>query len=432
MLRSAVERKLLAEHRESDYVFPAYDDYCFANVSRTALSVLDSSFDAGLPDDVFDGVACDAENVVVLLVDGFGYEQWKRDYDAHPLLSTFTERGRVTPLTSVFPSETAAAMTTNHTGRHPVEHGLLGWYQYYQEFEGVVQTLPFSTRADERAENVFDDADPELLFAGDSLYSRAEQAGIDTYLVQPAHTFDGGYSEMTLGSATPVPYDNVPEMAMKIRHTLESTDEPTFVFAYVPTIDAVSHAAGTDSEAYQTQLAMVTESVRREVVEKLDPDIADETLLVATADHGHIDTTDNVDISEFDPIWDNLRRNSDGGPIPPVGSARNVQLHLKEGMVESVRDAVESAFDVRTFTREEATSRNLFGHRSPSKRFEKQCPDLVAVHREKGMWWDESELDLIGMHGGLSREEMLIPFAVGNVATLQSSHSLRPDFGTSR
>lgn len=91
--------------------------------------MLDSSFDRRLPDDAIAGVECgDAENVVVLLVDGFGYEHWKRERDVHPLLSALTERGIVTPLTSVYPSETAAAITTVHTGRKPVEHGLLGWF----------------------------------------------------------------------------------------------------------------------------------------------------------------------------------------------------------------------------------------------------------------------------------------------------------------
>jgi predicted AlkP superfamily pyrophosphatase or phosphodiesterase len=103
------------------------------------LSVLDSSFTRQLPDDVFDGVRDGGvENVVALLVDGFGYEDWKRNRASNPFLSALTEHGTVTPLTSVYSSETAAALTTNHTGVQPVEHGLLGWYQYSQEFDGLV------------------------------------------------------------------------------------------------------------------------------------------------------------------------------------------------------------------------------------------------------------------------------------------------------
>ncbi|WP_227354093.1 alkaline phosphatase family protein [Haladaptatus salinisoli] len=421
MLRRRVERELLEAHREGGYVFPAYDDYCFANVPETALSVLDSSFDRRLPDDAFAGVERgDAENVVVLLVDGFGYEHWKRERDAHPLLSTLTERGAVTPLTSVYPSETAAAITTVHTGRTPVEHGLLGWFQRYREFDGVVQTLPFASLDDVPAEEAFgESADPDLLFEGEPLYRRAEDAGIDTYAAQPAGSLDSDYSRATVGDAEPLPYRNVAEMGLRVREALEAADGPSYVYAYVPTIDSVSHAAGTESEAYRTQLAMVTECVRREMIEKLDPAVAEETLLLVTADHGHVDTSDNVDVGEFGPIRDALRRDADGEPIPPVGSPRNLQLHLRPGTVERVANAVEASFDARTFTREEALSRNLFGPGAPSERFERQCPDLVVVHREKGMWWDRSELDLVGMHGGLAREEMLVPFAAARAADLR-------------
>lgn len=257
------------------------------------------------------------------------------------------------------------------------------------------------------------------MFEGEPLYRRAEDAGIGTYVAQPIRSLNSGYSGLTVGDAEQLPYRNVAEMGLKVREVLETDGGSSYLYAYVPTIDAVSHAAGTESEAYQTQLAMVTECVRRELVEKLDRDTAERTLLLVTADHGHVDTSDTVDIDGFDPIWDSLRRDDDGNPIPPVGSPRNVQLHLQSGTVERVRNAVEESFDARAFTREEALSRNLFGPGAPSGRFEHQCPDLVITHREKGMWWDETELGLVGMHGGLSREEMLVPFAAARVANLR-------------
>ncbi|WP_227374037.1 alkaline phosphatase family protein [Haladaptatus halobius] len=257
------------------------------------------------------------------------------------------------------------------------------------------------------------------MFDGEPLYRRAEAAGIDTYAAQPAGSLDSDYSQLTVGDAERLPYRNVAEMGLKVREALETADGSSYIYAYVPTIDAVSHAAGTESEAYRTQLAMVTECARREIVKKLDRVVAEETLLLVTADHGHVDTSDNVDIGGFDPIWDDLRRDAGGNPIPPVSSPRNLQLHLQPGTVGRVRNAVEASFDARTFTREEALSQNLFGPGTLSERFERQCPDLVVTHREKGLWWDESELTLVGMHGGLSREEMLVPFAAARVADLR-------------
>jgi len=95
---------------------------------------------------VLAGVETDVDVVVVALVDGFGYEQFRRDRDRYDLLSRLVERGRVTPLTSIYPSETAAAITTLHTASLPVEHGLLGWDLYVEEEDLLLETLPFRTK----------------------------------------------------------------------------------------------------------------------------------------------------------------------------------------------------------------------------------------------------------------------------------------------
>jgi predicted AlkP superfamily pyrophosphatase or phosphodiesterase len=86
-----------------------------------------------LPTDVLDGIDQEpVETSPFVFVDGFGYDQWCRiEDDQHlrtPMLSAFSERGTVTPLTTIFPSMTAAAIPTIKTGQYPVEHGLLGDY----------------------------------------------------------------------------------------------------------------------------------------------------------------------------------------------------------------------------------------------------------------------------------------------------------------
>jgi hypothetical protein len=127
---------------------------------------------------------------------------------------------------------------------------------------------------------------------------------------------------------------------------------------------------------------------------------------------------ENVDVSGVDAIWDALLRDGNGDPIPPVGSPRNLHLHLRDGTVERVREAVESRWSCRTVTRAEAVDRGLFGVGEPSDLFRRRCGDLVVVHRDRGLWWEESELDLVGMHGGLTHEEMFVPFAAATLDAL--------------
>jgi hypothetical protein len=429
MLQRGVEAELVERRRDGEYVLPAYEDYCFANVNPTLLSLPagddtgTTDGDAGtgiaperrLPEAAFAGVETDVDRVVCLFLDGYGWEHWKRDHEDVPLLSAFSERGTVTPLTSIYPSETAAATTTFHTGSTPVEHGLLGWWQYVEEVDGVVQTLPFATRDGEPADDVYPDLHREMLFAGESLYRRAAAAGVDARLHLPFETDD----PQTAGADTVVA-ENVADLAVSLRQDVESPDGPDYCYGYVPNVDAAAHRAGTTDDRYRAQLEMVCACLRRELVEPADPAASERTLVVLTADHGIVDTPpgENVDVSGLDVVWDNLRRDDDGEPIPPVGSPRNLHLFLQDGAVERVRDAVESRWPCRTYTRAEAVDAGLFGDGDPSDLFRRRCGDLVVVHRDRGIWWDDEELELLGMHGGLTREEMFVPFAAATLADL--------------
>lgn len=409
----------LADRVEDDgYVFPDYDGACFAGVPETLLSLLSDEFDQPLPpgslDDFATGPPGDISEVVVVLVDGLGYDQWRRDREHAPLLRTLEDRGTVSPLTSVFPSETAAAIPTFQQGVPPAQHGLLGWFQYIAEYDAILQTLPFTTLDDEPAGEVFEDADPGVLTDGAVIYPAAADAGVDAHLYQPAKF------EADTPGATDHPYWNVADAVAEVRADVEAAaadDDagPAYRYVYIPNVDAIAHRVGTDHPRYRAQVDMVTECVRRELVERLDPDAATETLLVVTADHGHVDTdpATNVDLGDT-AAWEHV-----GEADRVVGSPRNVQFHL-EGEVAPVREALDDEFgdDVRTFTREEYLDRGLFGP-GTCETFERRSPDLVAVHRRKGMWWEGDEIDLVGMHGGLTREEMLVPLASARVDRLQ-------------
>ena len=319
----------------------------------------------------------------------------------------------MTPLTSIYPSETAAAITTLHTGRQPVEHGLLGWFQYVPELDATLQTLPFATVDGEPATEVYgDDADPRLLIDTDTIYQRAADSGIDSRLVAPKAFEDAPYDSVVKRGAKTTPYGTVAEMALRIRQCLTAASGSTYVNAYVPALDATGHEHGNESPEYRANLGMVTDCLRRELVENLDPVVAERTLLVLTADHGQVDTDPerNVDLGTLG-VEEHLQRDGDGEPIPALGGPRNLQFHVRDGHVEALRDKLESGADVRTFAREEYEELGLYGDREPTTRFEERAPDLVAVPRELSVWYDDGHLENVGMHGGLNPTEMLVPFA---------------------
>jgi hypothetical protein len=70
----------------------------------------------------------DAKSVVLIAIDGLGYNFFKRHCKNSPL-----NKYLAGSITSVFPSTTAAAMTTIYTGVAPLNHGILAWFTYFKE-----------------------------------------------------------------------------------------------------------------------------------------------------------------------------------------------------------------------------------------------------------------------------------------------------------
>ena len=422
MYRETVERLLLEDCSEGEYLFPA-SEYCISNVPETALSVLDESFDRPLPGDVFDGVSTDVENVLLLVLDGYGLDRWKRDYRDDPFLEGLTDGGTVTPLTSVYPSETAAALTTLYTGLEPTEHGLLGWYQYLESAGEDVVTLPFTTLEGEPLFEVAPDAEARDLFEGEPLSVRAAEAGIDAHAILPDAYVDSGYSRAVTAGAERTGYDTAADFAYAIRRVLEDASGPTSVHAYQPTLDEIAHEEGTGTDRYRANLASITDCLRRELLEELEPETAKRTLLVLTADHGIVNTVPEENVALTTQEWwprleETFRRDADGSARLPTGSPRNTHFYVRPDRLEDAQEILEAGIDGCVFTRGEALERGLFGCAHPSKLFERRCGDLVAVHRNRGLCWHESDRWMVGMHGGLTHEEMLVPLAIGRLDAL--------------
>ncbi|MFC6717573.1 alkaline phosphatase family protein [Natrialbaceae archaeon GCM10025810] len=448
------ERDLRERLREGERLFPDYGGRCFAHVPDTVRSVLGDEAERPLPHDVLEGVGEDNgesdgggdgdeggdgdgnggwsdgrfDRVLLLLVDGFGLAYWRRFAD-HPLLERFEEVGTVSPLTSIYPSETAAALTTLHTGRLPASHGVLGWYVYDPADDAAYEAFTVDVRAGD--ESVADEMDLEDVYEGEAIYPSLCAAGIESRHVVPfeetyegaiAHTYDlnleGGTFESALADA------------------FEAADDPAYLYAYLPQVDTAAHRYGTTAAEYEATVSATLDALER-AVDGLGsamgrggsggPD--GETLVLLTADHGHVDTDPerNVDLESApfaEPILESLRCHADGEPVRYAGSPRNLHLHLRDDAGESaaaIRARLESELDARVFTRTEALERDLFGDGERSETFERRVGDLVVCHRDLSVWYgsDPLQLSLVGMHGGLHPDEMLVPFAAATLENLR-------------
>ncbi|WP_323677425.1 alkaline phosphatase family protein [Halorubellus sp. PRR65] len=419
MLRDDVEADLRERMQDGPRLYPAYEDYCFGNVPGTLTSALgEPTGTRRLPADVYDGVDGvgvdgdrDVDYVVVFLVDGFGLSQW-HDHREHPVVSGVEESTTVTPLTSVFPSETAAAITTFNTGVYPAEHGVLGWNVYDPELDASFRGLGFDGKAGSSVEE-FESADA---YAVDPLYPALAEAGVESRLVAP---FPCQYA-----GATGYEYDgaDVSSVVDATEEAVQEANDPSYVYVYLPHVDHEGHASGTQSAPYASVVDETWRAVGDAVAATRAAVDADDDVLVAfVADHGHVDTDPerNVDLGEYPTVVDGLERYGDGSPVYLSGSPRNVELHVRADARGDVRRVLEDEVGAYVLDGESVLERELFGDGPVASETERRVGDLVALHPTLGTWFggdvESEELRLDGMHGGLHPDEMLVPFAAGRL-----------------
>lgn len=416
MLHRAAADRLVGDEIAPGYVRPAYDGRSFWNVPATVGSVL--GVDIGgtpLASEVFTCETSAIETVVVVVVDGFGFEQYARHHADHEFFARLTDRTDVWPLTSVFPSETAAAMGTYMTGRPPVEHGLIGWNIPMKNT--VIESLPFETKAGDNAGDALG-IEREMLREGPSIAQQFHEAGVSTRQIIPEAVVTG---DAGLSSVTQLPYEDLDGFSDQLRAAITRTNG--FVHAYLPHVDGAAHEVGTSGAKYRETLDSVSTALTR-AIGKLSATTTERTLLVVTADHGHVDTAPekNVDLLQRDRIADVIETDAHGTPLLG-GGGRNVHFYAEDATPEQIQKTLTEEFEEQALvlTREQALTERLFGPGEPSDTFERQCGDVLLIPDERTMWYENEadELEFIGFHGGLHPDELLVPFAAVAVSDLQ-------------
>ena len=132
------ERTIGKVNIPSDFILPNYSGYGLGNVPATILrhfGITDISTPP-LSEDIVGSGLKGARKIVILLVDALGYLDLAGQMAGDRRLHGFrklAEGGRFTPITSIFPSTTAAAVSTFHTGLPPIRHGITGYRMYMPE-----------------------------------------------------------------------------------------------------------------------------------------------------------------------------------------------------------------------------------------------------------------------------------------------------------
>lgn len=428
MLIEEVEKEIKTGRKKGEFLYPFYDKYCLSNVPGLILNLFGIKSNRSLPDE---GVkaSLEVENVnkiILIMLDGVGYGRWPRR--GIPLFDLLVEEGVVFPITSVFPSTTTAALTTVNTGLTPQEHALLEWYMYFEELDEVVATILFSPLGEKYPDKLADaGVNPNVLFGGRTIHQKLRKEGVLSFSFLSALYASGVYSRRLHRGSELIPFVNFSDLVVALRKMLEKAPAPAFFYVYWDAIDAMEHRYGPGGEEQNLELSALSFLLRAELLPKVKRKAAKETLLLVTSDHGQVKVNPRgtVYLNRYRRLLRNLRRGRRGKPIPPTGSSRDVYLHVEPGKLEETLELLSEklrgkAKVVKTL---EALRSGLFGAGKVNKKFYSRAGDLLILPLNgRTVWYKypkQRRAEFKGHHGGLSEEEMLIPFGAVTLSSLQ-------------
>jgi predicted AlkP superfamily pyrophosphatase or phosphodiesterase len=427
LLDRSKEEQLTSNRFDREFVLPSYDDYCVSNVPGVASSIFGIPTGKALPllQHISHKVNIDnVQNVVMLVLDGFGFEAWTKQTADGGFFQSVTDGGLVLPITTVFPSTTAAALTSINTGLTPQEHGLPEWFVYMKELDEIIETLPFTPMGSNQGDSLIGRVSPRILFSAESLHSRMQRSGVDSVALLPGGIARRAFTKLIFGRGSRiVPYGSLAGFAVSLRKRLTELRNKTLVYAYWDLIDISGHDYGPDSVETNAEISSLSLALKREFVDKLDRETAKRTLLLVTADHGQIKVNpeDTVYLNRFRRVVSAFARSKAGKVILPSWSPRDVALYMHQGELDRVQSRLIEVLGDRALVLKtsEAIQAGLFGIGRPTRRFVERAGNLLILPRSNHMVWYRhstgEEFDLLGMHGGLTRGEMLVPLAAARL-----------------
>ena len=340
----------------------------------------------------------DARHLVLLVVDGLGHDfLLGRDSALRQHLRS--------PLTSVFPSTTASAIPTFLTGLAPQQHGLTGWHMYFREIGAIAAPLPFRVRAGRHALREAG-VTPATLFGLTPLFDRLP---LPCHVVSPQSIIHSDFNVALSGQATRHGYATLDEMFARIAGLLRSDAPRSYVHAYWPQLDSLAHEYGIDSP----QVAEAFAALDAGFAQLVDVARDSGSRVIVTADHGFIDTSadETIDLDDHPGLRETLL-------LPLCGEPRMAYAYVRASRETQFEDYVREklADRIHLFRSTDILQQGWLGPGEAHPALRDRIGDYVLIPRGRAILRDwlkgEARHTHIGVHGGLSAAEMIVPLVV--------------------
>lgn len=328
-----------------------------------------------------------ARSAIVWVLDGLGAHNLAARAGHARFLSE--ARAKKDAARTVFPSTTAAALTSLLTGTMPGQHGIVGYRARVPGTDDVVNQLrgwetdglPLS----------FQRARP-----------LADTLGRPFFTVSRSEYEGTGFTAVTLGGAEFHGCDDLDER-VRIAADLAARHPGSLTYLYAPDLDSVGHKRGWESGEWVAMLERVDDAART-----LSSALAPGTGVIVTSDHGMIDVPRHrhVLLAEGDPLLDGVRLVG--------GEPRMLHLYAEPGAEDAVLARWRDGEGGRSWvlSRREVIESGLMGVVDPA--VSERIGDVIVAPRAGIAYYDDRLADkapqkMVGQHGSLTDEERIVP-----------------------
>jgi hypothetical protein len=399
-------------------VRPIYADYAFGNIPDTIEFLLTGSRRGPLlPGDCFGGSYPRPEKVVLFLVDSFGWQFWRQYQRSFRTTSRVAKHGTLTPISALFPSTTAASVTTLSLGVLPAAHAVYEWNIYVPDYGEVIQSLaftPLGRRAQDACLRL--GYDPRALTAvHETVHQRLAAKGVRSLQFCHSSYADSAYNGVASAGAELVRHATLAQALVQLKEALKEIEGKALLGFYWAAIDSIAHVHGPGTPYHAAEIASFWRTFD-DVFRDVD---SPGTLYLFTADHGHVyaDAHETFNLNVRLPeLVDCLAVSPTGNRIYPNGSPRDVFLHVRPQSRDRVLDLLRGALDriAHVMPVDAALEQGLFGPQPVCEELRRRLGDILILPRlGHFVWWREPGIlanTFNGHHGGLTREEVITVF----------------------
>ncbi|MBN1645533.1 alkaline phosphatase family protein [Candidatus Woesearchaeota archaeon] len=338
----------------------------------------------------------DSNNIVLLVIDGLGYE-WLNKHGKN----TFLYKNLTAKITSVCPTTTTSCVTTFFTGVAPKQHAMTGFIMHSKELGSLY--YPLFHRPRYKGEEIkhissehFFDQKPA-----------SKQIRAESYFVGPAPIVKSVYSVGVDRYSIRAPASSLAEIFRIIPKICKSSNKHKYIYAYLPEFDLYCHHNKTTGKKPREFVNKIDRKI-----EALSKQLKDTTLIV-TADHGLLDTPRNkyIFLEDHPKLKETLT-------LPICSEWRMPYFYVRPSRAKQFEQYIKTKLKSQCtyITVDEMIKRNYFGLGKPNPKLFDRVGDYILLMKENWAFKDTvlggKDKQARANHAGLSKEEMFVPLVV--------------------